>query len=276
MTGRRRDDGWEPAPRLEGAGDSLGDPGTNLGPRSGTPSGRPRREHLAQSPRTNWDDPEPAAEGEPSHDREGRAGPSTSSSRSARLGREPRPAPTPQSERARHRRNRALTTIGLVLLALFFAFWFAYSYYRDAGDASGRAPVPTCRPASSRDVTPATVKVNVYNATNRAGLAKSTSEVVADLGFQVGDIANDPLKRKVAGPAEVRFGPKGKAGADILLAVVGKGAVAVQDTRKDATVDLVLGTAFVKLGALPSPTGLPVCTSPAKTPETPAPQPKKS
>lgn len=179
------------------------------------------------------------------------------------------PRRTPRSERARHRRNKALISLLLVLLGLFFAFWFAYSYFRVGEPRDPAASTgPTCRPADPNAVIPSKVKVNVYNSTTRAGLAKSTSQEVANLGFVIGAVANDPLKRKIPGPAEIRFGPNGKAGADLIVAAVGKGAKTLQDKRKDASVDLVLGRTFTKLGPLPSPTGLPVCasTSPSSSP----------
>ena len=37
------------------------------------------------------------------------------------------------SSSRRSRRRRALVTLGLVALMLFFAFWYAYSYYRASG-----------------------------------------------------------------------------------------------------------------------------------------------
>ena len=44
-------------------------------------------------------------------------------------------AETETSVRARRKRRRSLITLGGVLLGLFFAFWYALSYYRAAGEA---------------------------------------------------------------------------------------------------------------------------------------------
>lgn len=252
--------------RIRVGGTGAGHPGAPDGP----------RRHVARSSRTNWDDQEegtfggdgaaggPAAAGAAGlFPPPGRPGPGTPGPPAPPKG-PPPGAPTPKSERARHRRNRALISLALVLLAMFFAFWFAYSYFKgDAASDPNLSTAPTCQPADPNAVVPSKVKVNVYNSTTRAGLAKATSEQVANLGFVVGKVANDPLKRKIAGPAEVRFGPNGKAGADLIVAAIGKGATTKQDQRKDATVDLVLGDAFTKLGPLPSPSGLPVCPAPA-------------
>ena len=109
---------------------------------------------------------------------------------------------------------------------LFFAFWYAYSYIQAPADPSAAAAAPTCPPAAtsaaprSRDTT-----VNVYNATSRTGLAARTATEVRKRGFRVATVANDPLLRTIAGPAEVRYGRSGAAKAKLVLALV-KGAKA--------------------------------------------------
>lgn len=212
------------------------------------------RSFSAQSSRTDWDDDDDDGS-EWSQDDPGAPAPV---SRAASM------KPPARIRRERSRRYRSLATLLVVLLVLALGFWLAYSYFRDPDAGGGQTPpVPTCRPATAQDVSPESTKVNVFNATNRAGLAKTTSTQVANLGFQVGTVANDPLKKEIPGPAEVRYGPKGKANAQLVLAAVGKGAASVEDTRKDATVDLVLGDTFRKLGPLPSPSGLPICSTPS-------------
>ena len=152
------------------------------------------------------------------------------------------------SDYRRARRRRALITLGLVALLLFFAFWYAYSYYR----ADGNRPVatrPVCSTATAAPV-PGDVTVNVYNATTRDGLAKKTASEVRKRGFLVSTVSNDPLQKKVTGTAEVRYGPTGKRNAALVLALV-KGAKGVQDARNDTSVDLVLGTRFKALAPPP-------------------------
>lgn len=180
-------------------------------------------------------------------------------------------------QRARRSRRRALTTFLVVLLVLLSAFWFAYSYFRGSESGAALTPAPTCRTPDPNALTPDQVTVNVFNATNRAGLAAATSKAMADLGFVPGQVANDPEHKSIPGPAEVRHGPNGKAGAQLVMSVVGEGAVTVDDGRQDASVDLVLGDGFVKIGPLPAPTpNLPECpsTSPsAPTDQAPAASP---
>jgi len=153
------------------------------------------------------------------------------------------------SSRARRaRRRRALITLGVVALMLFFAFWYAYSYYQDSNRAKA-SPAPTCT-ATSTVKTPAQVTVNVYNATERSGLAAKTAADVRKRGFKIATVSNDPLQRDVTVAAEVRYGPTGASSSKLVLALV-KGAKAVKDSRTDSSVDLVLGAKFTALTAPP-------------------------
>lgn len=164
------------------------------------------------------------------------------------------------------RQRRATVTIAVLLLGLAGAFYYASTYFRDteptAGPCTTIVPTPELRPAD--------VSVNVYNSTNRRGLAGAVAKDVDKRGFKVKAVANDPLHKTIKKAAEIRFGPAGEASAKVLAAHV-PGAVMVKDKRKDDTVDLVLGAAWKKLGpapkqATPTPT-LPLCpgvTSPTE------------
>jgi hypothetical protein len=152
------------------------------------------------------------------------------------------------SRSRRARRRRALITLGVVALMLFFAFWYAYSYYQDSNKAKA-SPAPTCT-ATSTTKTPAQVTVNVYNATDRSGLAAKTAADVRKRGFKISTVSNDPLQRDVTVAAEVRYGPTGAASSKLVLALV-KGSKAVKDSRTDSSVDLVLGAKFTTLTAPP-------------------------
>ncbi len=95
---------------------------------------------------------------------------------------------------------------------------------------------------------PAKVKVNVYNATDTSGLARKTAAEVKTRGFKVLKVANDPVGKPIAAVAQIRFGPKGAKGAQLLLiSVPGAELVALQ--RKGTTVDLAVGEAFTGLAA---------------------------
>ena len=168
-----------------------------------------------------------------------------------------RPPLTPAQRRARRQAATLLAVCGLLLVAFLFAAAY-YGGWFDSGKAnSGGTPCPTVTPANK--VKPSQVKLNVYNASNRNGLARKVAGELKLQGFQVGDVANDPLKRNVKTPAEVRYGAKGKAGAQLVSSQVA-GSTLVADKRKDASVDLVLGGTYKDLVAPPTATSTPTCT----------------
>ncbi|GAA4118461.1 hypothetical protein GCM10022415_17410 [Knoellia locipacati] len=172
------------------------------------------------------------------------------------------------SSELRHRRQnrRATTTILIVLLLLFFAFWYAYSYYRASGGGEEATPRTgaTCTPFNPKLPTPATTRVNVYNASSKNGLAARTAAELRERGFVIGEVRNDPLGRKV-NVVEVRYGQAGKSRAHLVVPLGGKGTTSITDKRKDATLDIVLGSRFSTLAPNPTPTGLPMCPSPSTT-----------
>ena len=165
------------------------------------------------------------------------------------------------SSSRRARRRRALITLGLVALMLFFAFWYAYSYFEASDGHRATAAKPTCTATASPVLTPSGVTVNVYNATDRSGLAASTASAVRKRGYRIATVANDPLQKTVAGPAEVRYGAAGRAGARLVLTLV-KGSKAVKDSRTDSSVDLVLGDKFTVLAAPAKAKPAPTTTKP--------------
>ena len=155
------------------------------------------------------------------------------------------------SSSRRARRRRALITLAVVALMLFFAFWYAYSYYRTSGGPRA-TPVTSCTTTATAPA-PGKITVNVYNATERSGLAARTATEVRKRGFKVSTVSNDPLARQVVGTAEVRYGKTGAPAGKLVIALV-KGAKGVQDARVDGSVDLVLGEKFTALAAAPKPT----------------------
>ncbi|MHB8275114.1 MAG: LytR C-terminal domain-containing protein [Dermatophilaceae bacterium] len=170
----------------------------------------------------------------------------------------------------RRRRRRAAVTLILVALVLLGTFTYAAAYFQ--GWVGTRSPKtvasPSCQVATPVEaLTPRTVTVNVYNSTNRAGLAASVAKSLRTQGFKVVDVANDPLGRSISGVGEIRHGRAGAAAAT-LAATRLPGAKLVLDNRTDATVDLVLGTKFTVLSVPPK-------VAPAQ-PSKPAPSPSTS
>ncbi|MDP9396838.1 MAG: LytR C-terminal domain-containing protein [Actinomycetota bacterium] len=101
------------------------------------------------------------------------------------------------------------------------------------------APAPPPAP-------PERVTVNVYNATDRQGLAAQVADDLEKRGFRIKKVGNAAAKADVPGPAEVRSGPKGDA-AKVALAAHVDAETLVTDVRKDTTVDLVIGRSFQQL-----------------------------
>jgi hypothetical protein len=172
----------------------------------------------------------------------------------------------PVSLRKRRQRRRALITIGTVLLGLFFAFWYALSYYEtDSRAGASGSPPPTCVTPNPKQLRPEQVKLQVLNATSRNGLAASTGTALAGRGFVVSGVGNDPGRRKAPAVAELRYGKGGEAGAKLVLTVMPKGTALYNDKRKAATVDVVLGAKFTSLlaPAAGATSGLPPCPTPS-------------
>lgn len=155
------------------------------------------------------------------------------------------------------RRRRAAITLTLVAVMMLGTFAYAAAYFRGwvGGDPAPKAEASAgCQVASStRALRPSAVAINVYNSTNRQGLAASVAKSLRTQGFQVQDVANDPLGKQIAGVGEVRHGRTGTAGAALAAARL-SGAKVVADKRTDATVDLVLGNRFTALRAPPKVT----------------------
>lgn len=180
----------------------------------------------------------------------------------------------PRASRRPPRRNPwlGIVLIGLSMVVLFAAGFGLSMVIRNAGGGGASpttspapttsgAPSPTASPTNTDTpgptpcvtVTvipadtlpaPADVTTNVYNATDRTGLAAATAEELKARGFVIGTVANDPLGKTITGVAEVRHGPKG-ADAARLMAFYLPDAKLVDDGRSDASIDTVLGAGFM-------------------------------
>jgi len=132
-----------------------------------------------------------------------------------------------------------------VILLLFATLVYAGSNVQGWVGTSAPKSVTnaSCNGTSNQSLTPSGVTVNVYNSTDRTGLAASAARSLQKQGFKVATIDNDPLAKTILGVAEIRHGPSGLEGA-ILAAKRLPGARVVKDDRMDASVDIVLGAEF--------------------------------
>lgn len=153
-----------------------------------------------------------------------------------------------ENDPATSRRRRSIITFSLVLLLLFFAVWYALSYIR-ADEATGEeatSSATTRSTTSTCDVSPQQVEVNVYNATDREGLAGRVAADLEERGFDVKTVANDPKKAELDGAGQLRYGSNGRKGADLVQVHTGEVEM-IQDARKRTSVDVVLGPRFTQL-----------------------------
>jgi LytR cell envelope-related transcriptional attenuator len=116
-------------------------------------------------------------------------------------------------------------------------------------DSPGNSGLPAGTGATQ--ITPRRVLVNVYNATQRDGLARSIAVQLRSRGYLIHDVANDPRKEQVPGTAVIRFGAQGKPAAMLLATQVPQVGLD-DDERSGPVIDLVLGERFKNL-APPSP-----------------------
>ncbi len=94
---------------------------------------------------------------------------------------------------------------------------------------------------------PGQITVNVYNATTRGGLAKSTADELKKRGFVIGDVANAPKQydKKVKG-AGLLLGPSSALNTSLpVLGTQVSGAERRTEAgRKGAGLDLIIGDGF--------------------------------
>ncbi|OKH99743.1 hypothetical protein A6A06_21935 [Streptomyces sp. CB02923] len=115
---------------------------------------------------------------------------------------------------------------------------------------------------------PAEVTVNVFNATARGGLAKSTADELKKRGFKVGKVGNAPpaYDKKVKGTGVLLGARTTAEGAQKVLGTQLVGAEPKADTRKTGDVDLIIGDTFKALAEpAAAQKSLTALTAPSKT-----------
>lgn len=179
-----------------------------------------------------------------------------------------------------------LGTVALVAVALGLVWWLGGS------DDSDAQAAPTPLPCTTTLITPIeslpaaeSIVVNVFNSTDRAGLAAQTADALRADGYTVKKVGNEESGVVVSTAAELRFGAKGERAAERLRFLI-PDAVLVPIDRANKRVDLVIGTAFtglvdeaVAVAAMASPSPSlsgPGCAQPPSTtaPVNPSPSPR--
>ncbi len=167
----------------------------------------------------------------------------------------------PRMRRPRHRR-RIVTAVVAAVVALGLAGWGTLQLidvFTDDGKKTTASRRTDCKPAPEASAAapvalkPGQIRVNVYNATPRAGLAKSAADELKKRGFAIGKVGNAPpaYDKKVPGTGLLLGAATATKGPFSVLGTQLRGAATKTDTRKTADVDLILGTAFTALTAKP-------------------------
>jgi hypothetical protein len=105
--------------------------------------------------------------------------------------------------------------------------------------------------ADTRLPEPSEVKINVYNATDHPGLANQVKIDFTNRKFTVVNAGNDPKGKRVDQVAVLRYGPKAVGAAWLLRAYfLDQAAREFDINRKDALVDVVIGTQFKQLATV--------------------------
>ncbi|WP_367043586.1 LytR C-terminal domain-containing protein [Streptomyces sp. Je 1-332] len=116
-------------------------------------------------------------------------------------------------------------------------------------DCAARKPGPSAEPAPAALPKPGQIKVNVFNATPRSGLAKDVAAELKKRGFAIGKVDNAPKEydKKVKGTGML-LGPKSATGTALpVLGTQLAGTESRTDARKGGEVDLIIGSKFKDL-----------------------------
>lgn len=138
-----------------------------------------------------------------------------------------------------------LLVLALVSLAVW---WNVLRTERQEAAEQAAACESVAEAAPPTDLEPGDITLRVFNATDTAGLAQTVATALAERGFVIAEVANDPTEREVTGVGELRYGARGSEAARYMQVYL-PGAGDYQDVRADARVDLVVGPEFTTLAS---------------------------
>jgi hypothetical protein len=144
-------------------------------------------------------------------------------------------------------RIRALVVVGALFLAALVLVTVSIVKDKQTKPAGAACPKDAIR-VDTRLADAENIQLNVYNATEKSGLANEIALEFKQRKFKVEKASNDPLGKPVDGVAVLRYGPKAVGAAWVVRAYFLNEADREFDpNRQDDTVDVVLGPAFRKL-----------------------------
>ena len=147
---------------------------------------------------------------------------------------------------SRRRRRQTITFLVLVAIVLSIGL-VGLTYYYGLWGGSDDSGARSC-PTGPGLPPPGEVSMNVYNGSDRSGLALRASQALDKRKFRVGDVANDPQQQQIRGTAVIRHGAEGTLAAKTVAAhLKGKPRLEQDDERTGDIVDLVLGAKYAGL-----------------------------
>jgi len=149
-------------------------------------------------------------------------------------------------------RRRPLPALAFLLalsILTGIVWWRVLHRAEPTGSASNPSPSQSarCTPGSRAVKLPAptSVTVTVLNGAGREQLAGTVSSQLKSRGFATGTPGNAPA---LTGVGEIRYGTAGRAGATLLSYYL-PGAKLAAASRRDAKVEVVLGSGFKALAS---------------------------
>ena len=146
------------------------------------------------------------------------------------------------AEERRHRQNKIfLMLIAVVLVVGFIALANWFQWWAVGGRRADAATVP-CPAQKVSD--PELTRVNVFNGTDRHGLAAAVSKELQRRNFHVISVANKQQAKPLELVAAIRFGPSGAVAARTVSLQFPAKVELTKDDRHDGTVDVILGQKY--------------------------------
>jgi LytR cell envelope-related transcriptional attenuator len=146
-------------------------------------------------------------------------------------------------------RIRALAIVGALFIAALVLVTISIVKDKQTKPQGSACPKDAVR-VDTRLADAEDIQLNVYNASDQAGLAREIAQEFKQRKFKVDPdkATNDPLGKPVNGVAVLRYGPKMVGAAWVVRAYfLNDAALEFDANRQDETVDVVLGPGFKKL-----------------------------
>ncbi len=184
--------------------------------------------------------------------------------------------PSRESRTRDRQRRQTYTFLGLFVFVALVGFtalgnWQGWWTIGGSAEAAVR-PCPVQVVSDPQDT-----EVNVYNGTNRNGLAAAVTKELAARDFSMLETGTEAQSKPLPYAAMIRYGPTGRVEAHtVALQFIGPVKL-VRDKRDDQTVDVLLGEKYTqmlsrkKAAAAIQPKDEPTNCVPVTTPAAPVP-----